>query len=126
MFSATYGRERCSIQPGEMRCAAFPAVPQLRAGIALAAVRAADDRLDLFSLQGKINGFWQKLGKGCHRVWLCLVIILSKGDEIDIFRIQEDAYIFQVHAQRVIGGKGKHQRPVIAQMGFRSHQHGSI
>lgn len=87
LFCTAYGWERRSIQSGEMRCAAFPAAPRLRAGIALAAVRAADDRLDLFSLQGKINGFRQKLGKGCHRVWLCLVIILAKGDEIDIFRI---------------------------------------
>lgn len=62
--------------------------------VSLRAVWAADDGLDLFSLQGKGNGFWQEFCESRHGVWLCLIIILSKGDEVDIFRIQKNADIF--------------------------------
>jgi len=87
---------------------------------------AAYDRLNLFVFKSAGDGFRQKFCESCHGIGFCLIIILAEGNKIDVFGIQEDSDVFHVHAQGIVGGKGEHQRLVIAQVGFGSHQHRRI
>ena len=59
---------------------------------------------------------------GKHRIGLRAIIILSEGHKMDIFCVEQNADIFQIHAQGIIGGQRNDQRPIVAQMCLGSHQ----
>ncbi len=44
--------------------------------------------LDLFAGEGAVDCFRQKFREGCHGIWLCLVVVLPKRHEINVFGIQ--------------------------------------
>lgn len=88
--------------------------------------RAQQHRLELSALQGGGDCVGDQGEVGHQRGGLAIGVILAKGNEVDVFLVQQGSDGLGRGGQAVVGGYGDDYRPAGAQVGHGGHGHGGV